>query len=281
MRTVAAYSIQECLRRRIFLVVAVLTTLFGVLYTLGAWAGFNAIEDFSEGAIPVDERVLAGATFLGLATFGTLFLGAVLAVFLTLGAVRGDAERGVLQPVIVRPVGRREYLLARVLAASVVSGAYAAAVFCLTVLVTGLVGGWWPDRVLEPALSLFVAMAVICSLSLLGSVFLAATTNGIATFMVFGAGLFAGLLRQIADALDLGTLQDVSAVLAWLLPFEGLYQHALHRFTADTAGLTRVALDLGPLGGAHEGGLLLWLFAPAYVAFVTASAVVAFRRRDL
>ena len=38
--------------------------------------------------------------------FGTLFLGAVLAVFLTLSVVRGDAERGLLQPLVVRPLGR-------------------------------------------------------------------------------------------------------------------------------------------------------------------------------
>ena len=36
--------------------------------------------------------------------FATLFLGTILAVFLTLGAVRGDAERGLLQPVLVRPL---------------------------------------------------------------------------------------------------------------------------------------------------------------------------------
>ena len=47
---------------------------------------------------------MAAATLLGLAMFATLFLGTVLAVFLTLGAVRGDAERGLLQPLLVRPV---------------------------------------------------------------------------------------------------------------------------------------------------------------------------------
>ena len=39
-------------------------------------------------------------TILGLAMFATLFLGTILAVFLTLGAVRGDAERGLLQPLL-------------------------------------------------------------------------------------------------------------------------------------------------------------------------------------
>ena len=51
-------------------------------------------------------RSSPGATLLGLSMFATLFLGAILAVFLTLNAVRGDAERGLLQPMIVRPLPR-------------------------------------------------------------------------------------------------------------------------------------------------------------------------------
>ena len=68
--------------------------------------------------------MLTGSTLLGLAMFVTLFLGTVLAVFLTLNAVRGDAERGLLQPLVVRPVGRTTLLLARFLAASGVCVVY-------------------------------------------------------------------------------------------------------------------------------------------------------------
>ena len=60
---------------------------------------------------------------VGLAMFSTLFLGVVLAIFLTLGAVRGDAERGLLQPLLVRPVSRPTLLLARWLGAIAVSHA--------------------------------------------------------------------------------------------------------------------------------------------------------------
>ena len=52
-----------------------------------------------------------------------------------------------------------------------------------------------------PALGLALAVAIIAALSLAGSVFLSATANGIAVFMVFGAGLVAGLLGQIGEAL--------------------------------------------------------------------------------
>ena len=45
--------------------------------------------------------------------FAIMFLGAVLAVFLTLNVVRGDAEAGLLQPLVVRPIGRAQLLFAR------------------------------------------------------------------------------------------------------------------------------------------------------------------------
>ena len=77
--------------------------------------------------------------------FGTLFLGAVLAVFLTLSAVRGDAETGLLQPLIVRPLGRRQYLAGRFLAAAAVAFTYVGVVYAGAVVITGITGDWWPQ----------------------------------------------------------------------------------------------------------------------------------------
>ena len=81
--------------------------------------------------------------------FTILFLGAVLAVFLTLGAVRGDAERGLLQPLVVRPLGRTSLLLGRFAGAASVCALYVALVYGAAVLITGIAGDWWPDRGVE------------------------------------------------------------------------------------------------------------------------------------
>ena len=229
----------------------------------------------------VDPEVLVGATLLGLAMFGTLFLGTVLAVFLTLGAVRGDAERGLLQPLLVRPVSRRTLLLGRYAAAAAVCAGYVVAVFLAATVITWIMGGWWPDHLLVPALGLAIAVAILAALSLAGSVFLSATANGIAVFMVFGAGLVAGLLGQIGEALSSGTLQNVAQVASWMLPFEGLYQAALAGLTSDTVGFTRLAIDLGPFGGAQAAGVGLWLWALVYLGLVGAWALRGFARRDL
>ncbi len=285
---IVGYALREALRRRVFLIVLVLTAAFLALYAFGVVHVFDEVlrdgaaesEAFG-GPVPIDERVAVGATLLGLSMFGTLFLATVLAIFLTLGVVRGDAERGVLQPLVVRPVGRSALLVARFLAAVLVSFPYALAVYAVALGVTYAAGDWRPDRIASPGLELAAAVALLAALSLLGSIFLSATANGIAVFMIFGAGLVAGLLGQIGEALNSGTLREIADVAAWILPFEALYQDALNRLTADTTGLTGFVVQLGPFGGAQAGGSFLFLWTLAYLALLGVGAVAAFARRDL
>ena len=125
---VARYALREAVRRRVILVVLVLTVGFLALYALGAQLTFDEVNGLAADD-QLDDRVLAGSTLFGLAMFTILFLGAVLAVFLTLGVVRGDAERGLLQPLVVRPVGRSTLLFARWLGAVAVCAVYVTAVY--------------------------------------------------------------------------------------------------------------------------------------------------------
>jgi Cu-processing system permease protein len=278
---IAGFALRESLRRRVFLVVGLLTLAFLVLYGLGTWQLFDTVGEFDTPIEGVDARTVAGATILGLAMFATLFLGTILAVFLTLGAVRGDAERGLLQPILVRPVRRRTVLLGRFAAAAGVCAVYVIVVFLSATVITWAFSDWWPDRLVVPALQLAAAVAILAALSIGGSVVLASTANGIAVFMLFGAGLTAGLLGQIGEALGSHTLDRVAEIVSWALPFEALYQAALAALTTDTVGFTRLAIDLGPFGGAESAGPLLWPFAVAYLAALGAASTWAFARRDL
>jgi ABC-type transport system involved in multi-copper enzyme maturation permease subunit len=273
---VARFSLRESLRRRVFVVVGLLTMVFLALYGLATWQAFKAADDFT-GATEagVEPDVVVGATLAGLAMFAILFLGTILAVFLTLG------ERGLLQPLLVRPLPRRTLLLGRWLGATAVCAPYVVVVALGAFVITDALGGWWPDRLVGPLLALALGVAIIAALSLAGSIALASTANGIAVFMLFGAGLTAGLLGQIAEAIGSDSLDDIARVATWALPFEALYQAGLAELTADTVGFTRLAIDLGPFGGAESGSAGLWLWSLAYLAAVGAVAVAAFSRRDL
>lgn len=276
---IAFYAIRETLRRRVFQAVLVLTLVFLVLYWLGARFVFAQTKSFSAGV--VDEGVVRGASVFGLALFATYFLGCVLAIFLTLGAIRGEAERGLLQPLVARPLGRSSLVAGRLLAAVLVCVPYVAVVYTVVLVLTRQTLHWTPDRQLEPLLALALAVSIIAAVSLLGSVFLAPIANGVTIFMVLGVGLVAGLLGQIGVAMRIHSLERIAELSAWFAPFEALYQRALFSLTAETSGVTKTVLSLGPFGGPQSGPSLLWLWALVYLGLVALVTLVLFARRDL
>jgi Cu-processing system permease protein len=280
---VARHVLQESLRRRVFLIVLVLSLAFVALFALATAEAFHVVSNFRGGRDTgtLDTRGLVTVTLVGLGMFATLFLGTVLAVFLTLGAVRGDAERGLLQPLVVRPLGRSELLLGRFAGAAAVCVAYVLALYAAVTVIVRVAGGRWPDVIVGPGLALAGAVTILVALSLLGSVVLSAVANGIAMFMVFGAGLVAGLMATIGSAIGSSSLQTVAHDLSLALPFEALYQAGLHALAANQTGFTGVLVNLGPFGSSHAGGPGLDLWALGYLAAVAAVAMVGFARRDL
>jgi Cu-processing system permease protein len=278
--TIAGYGLREALRRKVFVVVCFLSVAFLGLYWLGVRYAFHHLANVGPPA-GIDSRTFVGAFLFGMAMFGTLFLGVVLAIFLTLGTVRGDAERALLQPLVVRPIGRSSLLVARFLGAAAVCVPYVLILYFAAMLLTGLEGSWWPDRIATPGLELAGGVVIVAALSLLGSVFLSSIANGIAIFMIFGAGLVAGLLGNIGHVLNSPGLIHAAKIAAWAIPFEALYQDALRSITEKTSGLTGFLLRLGPFGGAEQGGIGLRLWAVAYVVLVGALAAAGFARRDL
>jgi ABC-type transport system involved in multi-copper enzyme maturation permease subunit len=186
-----------------------------------------------------------------------------------------------LQPLVVRPVGRGQVLVARWLAAAVVCTAYVAVVNFTTLVILRITGDWTPDRLVGPGIRLALAVAMLAALCVLGSVVFTATANGIATFMVLGCGLFAGLLGQIGDAINSPGLERAAHLTSWALPFEALYQDGLALTTVDQSGLTGFVLRLGPLGGGDPAGQGLLVYVAGYLVVVAVVAIWATGRRDL
>lgn len=279
--TVARLALRECLRRKVFLVVPLATVGFLGLYALGNHFAFQNIAEDARAGRFTDARVLAGATLLGLSMFMTLFLGSSLGIFLTFSTIRGDAEQGLLQPVVVRPVARSGLLYGRFLGTSIVCALYTTFLYVGAVAITWVTGGWHPTQLVLPGLALILAVEVVIALSLLGSTVATALPNGIGMFMIYGVGLLAGLLTQLGDVLNSPSLETTGRVTSWALPFEALYQAGLWHLTSSTTGVTRFVVQLGPLGGADDGSWMLVVWAFAYIAAVGALAVKLFYRRDL
>ena len=187
--------------------------------------------------------------------FATLFLGAVLAVFLTLGVVRGDAESGLLQPIVVRPIGRTTMLLARFAGAAALSAAYVLVVYLAACAITEATGDWSPDHLLGPGARPGPGggdhrRALAARLDVpLGHRAGDRRLHGLRRRPHRRACWRRSATRSTRDS-----LHTIGRVASWALPFEGLYAASLHALISGTSGLTGVVLQLGPFGGSEAAG---------------------------
>jgi Cu-processing system permease protein len=279
---IAGYGFREAIRRRVFAVVLLLTIGFLTLFWLANHYVFAELQTIQPPPdVHVDTRTFAGSFLVGLAMFATMFLGIVLAVFLTLGVVTGDAERGLLQPLVVRPVGRSTLLLSRFAGAAAVCVGYVLVVYFAAIAIVGLTGSFWPDVVVWPGVELAAGVVIVTAVSCLGSVLLSSTANGIMVFMLFGGGLVAGLLGSIGHALNSHAIKHASTIASWALPWEALYQDALRMLTESQSGLTGFLLQLGPFGGAYVHGWPIRVWAVVYLVGIGCAALALFGRKDL
>ena len=77
---IAGHALREAVRRRVLLVVALLTAVFLGLFALAAFEAFDSLERTPAGGIPIDEQALAGGTLLGLAMAVAIFWAALVFV---------------------------------------------------------------------------------------------------------------------------------------------------------------------------------------------------------
>ncbi len=282
---IARLGLREAVRRRVLPVVVALSVAFLVLY----WLGVGVVEKdavprggaFGDALADQVEPAIDAATagvLLGLASFATLFLGATLAIFLTAGAIRGDAERGLLQPLLVRPPGRLRVLAGRWLTATAIAVPYTLVLHLGATAIMRWRGGFVADQVLWSAVELSLAVGLVALLSLAASVLLSQVAGGIGSFMCVGAGLVGSLLGQIGDSIDNRTLERAGDVVGIVLPFQALYEDVLYRLTATTR---EPLLMLGPFGGADPAGAGTLAWAAVWAVLLAALASWRLARQDL
>lgn len=275
---IARLTLREAVRRRVLALVALFTLGFLALHSYGVHELLVERAGETNDGFITDDRVVFGTALLGIASAVILFFGVVIAVFLTVGTIRGDAERGLLQALVVRPAGRTSVALGRLAGALAAAMAYVVVAYAAAVVLTDLIGDYRPERVVLPGLALVAAVAIVGCLALLGSSLLATTANGIVVFLLFMAGAAAGTFVELANAFEARTLEDATSALTWALPFEALYQDGLADLGRDGDTVLVIA---GPFGSARDHGIELWVYAAAYATLAVGAALLRFRATDL
>lgn len=281
----AELSLREAVRKKLVTVLLVLSAIFLGFYLYGIFR-MEASLDARAVAAGVENRSregLSNAPVIYATMFGmylVYFLGSLMSVLATVGAISGDIESGVLQSVLARPVSRAGLVAGRWLGFSVVNLGYVA------LLSAGMLGGVWaitgytPPEI-WPALGLIgLATLLLTALTVLGSTLFTTLANGIGVFVLYGVGFSGGILQLIGNISANSTLTTLGRVANVVMPTNALWLGAGYHLKPEVLREAGKAIP-DPLFGSSPTapGMILW--ALAMTALSVAGAMWRLSKRDL
>lgn len=284
---IAELSLREAVRKRLVVVLLLLTAAFVGFYLYGV---FRLEATLDQRAIDagLEGRSTGGAANLPVmfaAIFGmylVFFLGSLMAVLSTVGAVSADIESGVMQSVLARPVRRAELVLGRWLGFTVVNVVYVGLVSAALLGGIYAITGFLPPAPLAALGLILLAITLITALTVLGSTLFTTLANGIGVFVLYGAGFAGGILALIGSVSDTPTLTTLGRVANTLMPTNALWLGASYHLQP---GVLRQLGDgpggVNPLFGSEALGTGMIVWAAAYAALAVLLAMWRFSRRDL
>ncbi|RRJ66151.1 ABC transporter permease [Paenibacillus oralis] len=289
MRIIWVMTWKELLRKRVLL----LTFLMTAVFLIGFWFIAGAIGDRgtinannNEGLI---QQYTTGMFILMLGFFFASFVLAFLAIFSSFSAIAGEAEQGVMQAMLPRPIPRWKWYTGRWLGYVSLGVFYALILYSLILWITDIHAAIPRDPVvLIQSFLLFASVVpLLVTVSMFGSGYLSSVANGVVMTMLYGAGWLGGMIGKIAGSLHLEpqplqTLNNVSGVLQLIMPADALQrkmQVVLFSFE-DISGLIPMG-DTGPFGIGEIPSTAFLVYSLLYTVLLFCLGLRRFVRKDL
>ncbi len=274
MLTIASLTLREMLRKRILLIIAVLTVAFLVLYSL-------ALRLAARDLVRLDNplvRFAISSQMLSAGLYLSSFIVAFLAIFSAVGAVSGEAENGTLHAIVPKPLPRRDIVLGKYLGYGAVLAIYAALLFAAVVAAARYFLAT-PTRSEFPALALFVLEPLLLlALTLYGTTVMSTLANGVTLGTLFVVGLIGGMVEQVGTLVQSQSLVNIGIVTSLIMPADAIYRKAAVVLFGDSP---LSAFKIGPYSPGSTPSVWMVAYAVLYLLAALGLAVRAFDRRDI
>lgn len=282
MRTIALLTVREIRRRRVVLIMLILTLIFTAVV---AWGLDRLVSSLREQHMLEAQITIIVSQLVVMVMFMFSFVLGMTAVFVTSPAISGDVESGVVLAVVARPIRRADVLLGKWAATSLVMALYGIAGGALLLGVIAWLGRYVPPDPLAFLLYLAAEAVIGVTFAMLLSTLVTPMAAGAIAVACFGLAWIAGIAANVGALLQLDALVRVGTLSRLLLPTDGLWRGALFHLEP-----TAVVLAMSGAPSGVAGNPFLSLSPPtlpylawcvAWVAAVLALALWVFRRREL
>lgn len=295
---IARFTVQEALRRWIFLAVVLLSILLLTVFTLllKAMADSSTQVAIREGLYP-QLYLLAGGIFVSVpAVWLAYLISGILAIFFTAGMISAEIEAGTFSVLVPKPLRRYEIVLGKWLGYAVILCCYTALLYLAFLFVIFQFTGYWPTQAWPALVMLELAILALLGLTTLGSVLLPTLVNGVVALMLFLGAPLASFITTIiqVSAITQGitqplgeTTQNIITIVNLVMPSDALWHGASYYLLPSSTlnilpmqDMSSATFNL-PLLNAQQIAPALFIWVVLYIVVLPILAIWRFQQRDL
>jgi len=279
--TIARFTIQEAISRRLILAGSLLSLAFIGLFALGFFLIYQNDSQLSGPLSDAQEQAAFGTIMTVLGLYAINFLAGFLALFLSVGAISGEIDSGALHAVLARPLRRAEFVIGRWLAYAGLSSVYVGLMAGSLLLSARLISGYTTPDPVRATLLMMLASIVLLTLSLLGSTLLSTLANGVVVFSLFGLAWLAGIIEFIGGVLSNEAMLNVGTTVSLLVPSDAIWRGASYYIQSPIFLAGMNAGEGIPFAGTAPPATQLVVWGLLYPLVLLGAAIMTFSHRDL
>ena len=296
----ARFTVQEVLRRRLFLALFLLSILLLSAYTFLLHTAIDAAsrgKPAVAGGVIDDLQLWVAGIVVSIPSVWLVYLiSGMLTIFLAVGMISLEIDAGTFAIIVPKPLRRAEIVLGKWLGYALILGIYTAFLFFVFLGVIFWLTGYWPDQAPGALLLLELAMLALLGLATLGSTLVSTVVNGAVLMVLFVSAPIAGLISSVLSLMasaqgtlpsSSGTMQNVTTIINLIIPTDALWHGSAYYLLPigalnllQSQDIPSAPLNLPLLNAAPiPGPLLIWVVL--YILVLPLLAVWRFQKRDL
>jgi len=281
MVQIISYTLREAIRRKTVLVIFILAGVYLLLFGTGLYfIERNFLEYTNQRDTTEMLRHIIILNFLfSFGLFFASFAVNIIAVFSAVGAISGELETWLLQPVLVRPIKKWEIFLGKFIGYGLL-GIMAAVVLILALVVEFyLITGFLPNNLFLATLILGGMPLILTAVTLTGSVRLSPAANGFFALTLYMASLIGGMMEQVASSFPLKTkiLQKIGLLTSIILPTDAIYRKGVGYIIS---GGSNYAGPLVLFGSTNPPSLNFVAYTVIYLVGILILGIYLFKNRE-
>ena len=279
IRTIAALTFREALRRKIVLAALILGVAFLLLFGTGLYFIQQEFTQASARFRPPSAamRIQALNVLFLAGMYVVNFLCIAISALITADSLAGEIQSGTIQAIITKPIRRSELVLGKWL------GNAGLLIMYLLLLGGGVVAVVWgmtrftANNWLAGLGLIFFNCLIVMTLTLAFSSTLSTLATGGAVFGAYGLAFIGGWVERIGTFLNNQTAANLGIFSSLILPSDAIWSKASGLMSSALMNVTGV----NPFTSGAEPSTLMIVYAALYLLAALGIAIRQFGKRDL